>query len=100
MRNRPFFLLAIHLFLRRVPGTLVSQTDVAARPHGTQESVPEGEERLAEVRLDAPALVMHVMVSGVVARQVLDGIEGEGVAAVVVDSFDGAESEEPHGLPH
>ena len=99
VRDRLRLALRVDLLLRRVPRTLVSQTHVATHPHCPQQTIPEREEGLAEVRLDAPALVVDVVVAGIVAGQMLKRIEWERVATVVVDGLDGAECEEPHALP-
>lgn len=39
------------------------------------------------------------MISGVVRSELLDGVERQGVAAMVVDGLDGGTGEEPHRLP-
>ena len=64
-----------------------------AMPHSPQELVPEGEEGLREIGLDAPALVVDIMVRSVVAGDTLERVPGERVSAVVVDSLDGRRSE-------
>lgn len=89
----------IYGLLRRDPSFFVACADVTANPLGAEDTVPEGEERLAEVCLDAPALVVHVVVAGVVAREALEGVEWQGVAAVVVDCLERAACEEAHPLP-
>jgi hypothetical protein len=63
-----------------------------------EETIPEGEEGLGEVGLDAPGLVVDVVVGGVVAGDELERVPGEGVAAVVVDGLDGGEGEEEGAL--
>lgn len=52
------------------PGPLVTEFDLAG-PLGTKESIPEDEERLGEIALDSPALMMDIVVSGIVVGQVL-----------------------------
>lgn len=86
------------LLLGGLAGALVLVRDVATGPHGAQKLIPEGEERLREVGLNAPALVVDIVVQGVVRGDELEGIQGEGVATVVVDGLDGGTGEEPHGL--
>lgn len=76
---------------------LYSVFPVALVPR-VQDAVPEDKERLREVGLDAPCLVMDVVVGGVVARDVLQGVPGQGVAAVVVNGLDGREAEEEETL--
>lgn len=46
--------------------------------------------------LDAPSLVMHIMVSSIVPEKVLQRVEWKGVTAVVVDRFHSGEGEEKH----
>lgn len=89
--------LHVHLLLCVVPGPLVAELHLA-RPLGVQQPVPEDEEGLREIGLDTPALVMNVVVGGVVGGKMLQGIPGEGVAAVVVNGLDGRAGEEPHRL--
>ena len=43
-------------------------------PHGPHEPIPEGKVWLAEVGLDAPALMMDVVIGGIVAAQALKWI--------------------------
>lgn len=94
---RALGVVRINLLLGSHPGLLIPQGHVTP-PLGSHEPVPEDEERLGEVGLDAPALVVDVMVGRIVGRQVLQRIPGECVSAVVVDSLDGGEREEPHAL--
>lgn len=42
---------------------------------------------------------MHVMVPGIVRGQMLQGVPGQCVAAMVVNGFQGGTGEEPHPLP-
>lgn len=86
-----------HLLVDTIPGALVAEFDVA-RPAGAKEAVPEGEERLGEVVLDSPALMVDIVVSGVVPSQLLEGVPRESVAAVVIDRLDSGEGEVQHGL--
>lgn len=90
--------VCVDCFLCCEPGLFVARADVPADPFGAEGAVPEGEEGLAEVGFDAPALVVHVVVAGVVACEVLEWVEWQGVAAVVVDGFEGAACEETHPL--
>lgn len=76
---------------------LVSCGNVA-HPHSAKVLVPENKERLGEVCFDTPALVMDVVVLGIVRKQALERVEGEFVAAVVIDGLDGRACEKPHGL--
>ncbi len=85
----------LRLLGRSCPGALVLEGDVA-RPPGAQDPVPDGEKGLREVGLDTPALVVDVVVGRVVARDVLQRIEGERVAAVVIDRLHHAADEEEH----
>lgn len=71
-----------------------------ARVLCVQQAVPEGEERLGEVGLDAPVLVVDVVIGCVVASDELQRIPGERVAAVVIDSLDGRQGEKPYALAH
>jgi len=91
--------VCVHCFLCRDPSLFVPRADVPANPFRAEDTVPEGEEWLAEVRLDAPALVVHVVIAGVVAREALEGVEWQGVPAVVVDRLERAACEEAHPLP-
>lgn len=95
-------LLLLHRQLLLLPlgggplaSALVLELDVALPP-GAQDPVPDGEEGLREVGLDAPALVMDIVVGRVVARDVLKRVPGERVAAVVVDRFHHGPDEEEH----
>lgn len=87
----------VHLFLGALSGPLVAKLNLTL-PLGVEEAVPEDEEGLGEVRLDAPALMVNIVISGIVGGEVLQRIPGEGVSAVVVDGLDGRAGEEPHGL--
>jgi hypothetical protein len=91
-------LVLVHQELRRLCTSLISSTDIASLPDGAEDSIPKGEEGLREIRLNAPALVMNIVVLGIVARQVLERIKGERVATVIVDGLDGGAGEEPHAL--
>jgi len=46
--------------------------------------------------LDAPALVVHIMVPCVVPEKVLQGIEGQSVSAVIVNRLHGRKCEKGH----
>ena len=63
-----------------------------------QRAVPEREEGLRKVRLDAPRLVVDVVVGGVITRYVLHGVPWKRVPAVVVNGLDGREAEEEGAL--
>lgn len=56
------------------------------------------EEGLREVALDTDDLVVDVMVVCIVPEQRLQGIEGQAVPAMIVDGFEGRESEEERCL--
>lgn len=91
------------LFRRR----LVARRHVAAGPLGSEPAVPANEEWLGVVclqsqsaasacthaaphtHLDAPALVMHVVVAGIVPENLLQRVPRQRVAAVVVDRLHG-----------
>lgn len=92
-----FTLGALLLVGRRGPRALVLDRGVTL-PHGTENSIPGGEEGLGEVGLDAPALVVDVVVSGIVAGDVLQGVPGQRVSAVVVDRLHHAADKEEHAL--
>ena len=66
--------------------------------HRPQRAVPECEEGLREVRLNAPRLVVDIVVGGVITSDVLHGVPGKRVPAVVVDGLDGREAEEEGAL--
>lgn len=65
-----------------------------ALPHGAQPFIPDGEERLGEICLDAPTLMVDIMVRGVVACDVLQWVPWERVSAVIIDSLGGAKDKE------
>lgn len=48
--------------------------------------------------LDPPALMVDVVIAGVVGCDVLQRIERQGIAAMVVHGFDSGAREEPHAL--
>jgi len=79
-------------------GLLITRADVTTGPHGAQKGIPKSEEGLAEVGLDAPALVVDIVVCRIVGGNFLQWVKRKSVSAVIVDSLDGAASEEPHGL--
>lgn len=60
--------------------------------------IPENEERLREVVLDPPALVVHVVKQSVVWGQHLERIPGEMIARMIINGFDRSEDEEENGL--
>jgi hypothetical protein len=53
---------------------------------------------LGEVGLDAPALVVDIVVGGIVARDVLQRIPWQRVSAVIVDCLDGRGGKEGNSL--
>lgn len=55
---------------------------------GIEKSVPESEEGLSKVGLDAPVLVVNIVIFSVVAGDDLERVPWERVAAVVVDCLD------------
>jgi hypothetical protein len=67
---------------------------------GLQERVPEGKEGLGKVGLDAPVLMVNIVVGSIVARDELKRVPGKGVAAVVIYGLDGGKHEEDHALTH
>lgn len=89
--------IVVKLLLSRFTGTFVTQLHIAL-PLSTEPTIPDCEERLRKVRLDSPALVVNVMVSGIVGCKMLQRIPGESIAAVIVNGFDGRKGEEPHAL--
>lgn len=95
-------LLRVDLALRGGGGRLGGSPPLPLRAvpdvHRLQAPVPKGEEGLGEVGLDAPGLVVDVVVGRVVARDVLHGVPRERVPAVVVDRLDGREAEEEGAL--
>lgn len=89
--------ICVNLLLSALTSPLVAKLDLA-RPLGAEQAVPEDKEGLGEVGLDAPTLMVNVMIGGIVGSEVLQRVPGEGVAAVVVNGLDGRKGEEPHGL--
>lgn len=65
---------------------------------GTRESVPECEERLRVVGLEAPILVVNVVVQGVVGENHLERIERKSVTTVVVDGLHGGKGVQNQSL--
>lgn len=63
-----------------------------------EDAVPKGEEGLGKVGLDAPGLVVNVVVGGIVVGDELEGVPGKGVAAVVVNGLHGGKGEEAGAL--
>ena len=64
-------LVRVDLELGSLGRSLVLGLHISARPDGSQESIPNGEEWLAKVGLDTPTLMMNVMVAGIVTCDVL-----------------------------
>ena len=87
----------VDLLLSILASTLVAKLHLAL-PLGVEHAVPEDKEGLGEVGLDAPALVVDVMVGGIVGGEMLQGVPREGVSAVIVHGLDGRHGKEPHGL--
>lgn len=84
-------ILIVHVecLLCSEPRALVAGRHVSTGPDRAEKSVPEGEEWLGEVRLDAPALVVHIVVAGIVRRDVLQRVPGQSVSTVIVNGFEG-----------
>lgn len=89
--------IRVHLLLGALTGPFVAKLNLTL-PLGVEEAVPEDEEGLGEIALDAPALMVNIVVGGIVRGEVLQRIPGEGVSAVVINGLDGRAGEEPHGL--
>jgi hypothetical protein len=87
----------VHLFLGALSGPLVAKFNLTL-PLGVEEAVPENEEGLGEIRLDSPALMVNIVISGIVGGEVLQRVPGESVSTVVIDGLDSRAGEEPHGL--
>lgn len=66
--------------------------------HGTQQRIPKGKERLRKVGLDAPRLVVDVMVCGVIVGDELKRIPWESVATVIINRLDTRERKEQGAL--
>lgn len=96
LRRRLSSGLLLALSLSVLPRPLVLEACVTL-PHGAQPAVPNSEKGLAKVGLDAPALVVNIMVGGIVAGNVLQGIPGQRVSAVVIDRLHGAKRIEEDG---
>lgn len=65
---------------------------------GAQDGIPEGEEWLGKIGLDAPRLVVDIMICGVVRGDELQGIPRECVAAVIIHGFNSRKCEEAGAL--
>lgn len=87
----------VHLLLGALSSPLVAKLNLAL-PLCVEEAVPEDEERLGEVGLDAPALMVDIVIGSIVGGEMLERIPGEGISAMVINSLDGRTSEKPHGL--
>lgn len=57
--------LVIYLLLGGDPGAFIAGSHIAL-PSRLQKAIPEGEERLREVGLDTPALMMNVMIGSII----------------------------------
>lgn len=89
----------IELLLRSAARTLVLGRCVAL-VHGSAQAVKVNEEWLRKIGLDAPTLVVNVVVGGVIGENVVQWVVWELVAAVVEHCLDRGASEEPHRLAH
>ena len=87
----------VQLLLRILTCSLVSKLGLTL-PLRVEEAIPESEERLGEVGLDTPALMVNVVISSIVGGDVLQRIPWESITAMVVDGFDSGESKEQHAL--
>ena len=85
--------LELCCFLR--PLILVGSVSLPGCP---KETVPECEEWLREIRLDSPTLVVDIMVSGIVAGDMLQGVPWQRIATVVVNSFNRRGCKKYHSL--
>jgi hypothetical protein len=63
-----------------------------------KKTVPESKEWLREIGLNTPALVMDVVVGSIVGGEMLQGVPGEGIAAMIVNCLNGGAGKEPHAL--
>lgn len=98
IRDRLFANIHLRFLLRGQSRPLVPRTNIPTRPHSPKRTIPKRKERLAEIGLDAPALVMHIMITSVIRGQMLERVPWESVAAVIVDGFESAAGEEADGL--
>lgn len=48
--------------------------------------------------LDTPALVMDIVITGIVRRDLLQRIKWQSIAAMIIDSLDRRAREKPHAL--
>ena len=71
LRFSRFHVVRIDLELSCLRRPLVFSFHIPTRPYCSQKSIPDREEWLAKVCLDAPTLVVDVMISGVVACDML-----------------------------
>lgn len=92
-------LLLLQLLLRSATSPLVLFLRIAF-VHCSAKSIEVDEERLREVGLDAPALVMNVVVSGVVGEDPVNRVPREGVAAVIKHGLHSRPGKEPYRLAH
>lgn len=67
-------------------------------PSGSHQIIPEREERLCEVSLHTPRLVMNIVIMGIIGRQFFERVPGDVVSAMIVDSLHGRQSKEDHCL--
>ena len=68
--------------------TFIAQLKITTLPTGVHTPIPKGEKRLRKIRFDPPALVVDVMIRGIVGRDSLQRVPGDGIAAMVIDGFD------------
>lgn len=67
---------------------------------GTQNRIPEGKERLRKVGLDAPCLMVDIVVSSIVGCDELQRIPGKMIATMIIDSFHCRTGKEAGALAH
>lgn len=72
--------------------------DITALPLGSIELVPKDEERLREVRLDTPSLMMDIVVGTIVCEQLLQWIPRQRVPAMITHCLQVCEREEEQYL--
>lgn len=64
----------------------------------SKKRVPKREKGLRKVGLDAPRLVVNIVVGGVIVGNELERVPGKGVAAVVVNRLHGRKCKEARAL--
>ena len=78
----------IHLTDRLIPPP---QPLTLTGPHSPTKPIPKCRIQLAKIRLDAPTLVMYIMIQCALPRAQLKWVPGDTVPAVVVCGFEGRE---------